>query len=141
MMKKIIIVFLLTVVLIPFSFSQEQNYPIEQHQLLAYNSTTTYEFLVYASDSFHELCDYFNDSALDAGLSVYCTFLGGASTVCTVYRIFSVACGANDVIRLTLKGDYDAALYKAAKTSTKLFKFEKRGSSFSLIETRASCPI
>lgn len=141
LMKKIVVILLMAIVVTPFTFSQETNYVVDQSQLLAYNSTTTYEFFIQASDSFHDLCDYFNNSALDAGLNVYCSFLGGASTICTVYKVFGVACGVNDVIRLTLKGDYDAALYKAAKTSTKLFKFEKSGSEFSLTETRAYCPI
>lgn len=142
-MKKIIITFLISVLLVPFSFSQEKDFPIDQSQLLAYNSSTTYEFLVDFSDELHELCDYFNGSAVDGVLKVYCTFLGGTTAVCLAYNIWSVTCGVNDVIRLTIKGEYNSALYKAATTAIaahKVFKVVKKGSSFSLMETREYCP-
>ena len=75
------------------------------------NSTTVYEMLVYTTDVVDDLCNYFNGSWLDTGLNIYCKF-GGDVYTCTAYKVVSVACGINGVVKLSLQGDYNEALKK-----------------------------
>ena len=93
------------------------------------NSTTVYEMLVYTTDVVDDLCNYFNGSWLDTGLNVYCKF-GGDVYTCTAYKVVSVACGINGVVKLSLQGDYNEALKKALNTSTKIFNVKKENGEF-----------
>ena len=93
------------------------------------NSTTVYEMLVYTTDVVDDLCNYFNGSWLDTGLNIYCKF-GGDVYTCTAYKVVSVACGINGVVKLSVQGDYNEALKKALNTSTKIFNVKKENGEF-----------
>ena len=104
---------------------------LEDSKLLAYNSTVTYEVLVYASDVVDDLCNYFQGSWLDYGLKIYCRF-GGDVVVCTTYKIVSVACGLNGVVRLMMEGDYNNAFKRILSTSSDIFSLIKENGNFVL---------
>lgn len=127
------------VVFTTVSFGQNQFYStvenslnVDHSQLLAYNSTTTYEMLVYASSTLDDLCGQFEDSWLNTGLKWYCR-LGGDVFTCTAYRIVSYTCMANDVVRLVLEGDYNSALKKALNTAASTFKVVKNSYGYTFM--------
>lgn len=92
-------------------------------------SSTAIELLVKASDAVDELCNYFNGSWADVGLTLYCSF-GGDVYTCTAYKVVKAACGINGAIRLTIEGDYEAALKKLLTSSTTVYTVVKIAGEF-----------
>lgn len=146
-MKKLLLMLFLTMMSVSFSLAQGRVNPIssadfeksyqssgenqETDVLIAYDSSTLYEVLVYASNTVDNLCNYFNDSWADVALTWYCK-LGGDVYTCTAYKLVTAACGMNGVVRLMIEGDYNAALKRALKTSAKVFNVKYEDGSFVL---------
>lgn len=133
-MKRILLLFVVCFFTLQSDiYAGNNNECIETSEIYTIHSSstglTTYEILVYATDIVDDLCNSFNGSALDAGLSIYCKFVPG-STTCLVYKAVSVACGINGTVRLVLKGEYNAALYKAVITASKTFTVTKENGRY-----------
>ncbi len=93
------------------------------------SSSTAIEILVKASETVEELCDYFNGSWADVGLTLYCSF-GGDVYTCTAHKVVKAVCGINGAIRLTIEGDYEAALKKLLTSSTTVYTVVKIAGKF-----------
>lgn len=85
---------------------------------------SAFDIVVWATDAVDELCNAFNGTWADTILTVYCSF-GGDPYVCTAYAVYRAACGINGAVRLTIKGDYNAALKSALTSSTKVYSVYK----------------
>ena len=99
------------------------------------SSASAIEILVKASDAVDELCNYFNGSWLDTGLTLYCNF-GGDVYTCTAYKVVRAACGINGAVRLAIEGDYETALKKLLTSSTTVYSIVKIAGEFHLTEEK-----
>lgn len=104
-------------------------------------SSTAMELLIEGSRDLEEFCNYFDNSWMDVGLTVYCAFSQtGVYGECIVYRAFKAMCGLNDVFILTLEGDISNAIKKGLKTGTQIYSIVKQTSTAFRI-TEAMCSI
>lgn len=142
-MKKIILLFLLAGCLASSSFgvtSTIQNqpyYPILTNQTIDEGDVVTFkvtvlsvtstsmELLVEANNAVYEFCEYFNNSWVDIGLSLYCTFGGSPYGECVIYKAMKAACGISGAIKLYLEGDISGAIKAGIKTGQTLYSISK----------------
>lgn len=90
-------------------------------------SSTSMELLVEASDALDEFCNYFDNSWVDVGLTVYCTFAGtGVYGECIIYKAVKAMCGINGVVRLSMQGDISGAIKRGIKTGTQIYSIVKQ---------------
>lgn len=87
------------------------------------------DILVKANAAADDLCNYFNGSWVDTGLTLYCTF-GGDLYTCTAYKVVQAACTINGAVRLSIQGDYNAAMKKALGGAAKVYTVSKVGQRF-----------
>lgn len=104
-------------------------------------SSTSMELLIEASDALDDFCNYFDNSWVDVGLTVYCTFAKtGVYGECIIYKAVKAMCGLNGVVRLTLEGDISGAIKKGIKTGTQIYSIAKQSrTAFAISE--AMCTI
>lgn len=92
------------------------------------SSASMMEVLVYANNAVDDLCNYFNGSWVDTGLSIYCSF-GGDVYTCTAYRVAKAACSINGAVKLYIEGDISGALRKTISAADAVFKLFKHSST------------
>lgn len=105
---------------------------VENNNLLASvesTSSTTFDILVSANQAVDDLCNYFNGSWVNTGLTLYCTF-GGDVVTCTAYKIVQATCTINGAVRLYIEGNAEAALKKLLIGSAKVYTVSKVGGKF-----------
>ena len=104
-------------------------------------SSTTMEVLVDWSNDLDAFCDYFNDSWLDAGLTLYCAFAGtGVYGECIIHRVIKATCGLNKVFLLTMQGDISSAIKQGLKTGAQIYSIAKQSDKVFTL-TEAMCKI
>lgn len=90
-------------------------------------TSTSMELLVEASDALDEFCNYFDNSWVDVGLSVYCSFAKtGVYGECIIYKAVKALCGINGVVRLSMEGDISNAIKLGLKTGTQVYSIVKQ---------------
>lgn len=104
-------------------------------------SSTSMELLMEASDALNDFCNYFDNSWVDVGLTVYCTFAKtGVYGECIIYKAVKAMCGINGVVRLTMQGDISGAIKKGIKTGTQIYSIVKQSrTAFAISE--AMCTV
>lgn len=115
-----------------FSFAQT-NEDYSSNDLIAYNppASSAIEILVEANNAVYDLCNYFNGSWLDTGLTLYCAF-NATSTTCLIYYATKATCEFSEVIKLYLEGDFNNATKRALTSGTKIYKLSKTNSGYKL---------
>lgn len=101
-------------------------------------SNSVVEFLVEANEVVNEVCNYFDNSWVDVGLSIYCT-LGGDIYTCTAYKITKMACSLSGAVKLYMEGDINNATKKILKTGAQVWVMSKAGSQVKLSPSNM-CP-
>lgn len=127
-MKKVVLLALaslLSVCAFAENFEKRSTEPTDQPKAVCEEAgASAFEVLVWASDAVDDLCNYFNGSWADTALTVYCSF-GGDVYTCTAYKVVRAACSVNGAVRLTIQGDYEAALKSLLTASTKVYSVYK----------------
>lgn len=103
-------------------------------------SSTTMELLVEASDALNDFCNYFDNSWVDVGLTVYCTFAKtGVYGECIIYKAVKAMCGLKGVVRLSMEGDISNAIKMGLKTGTQIYSIAKQSrTAFAISEAMCS---
>lgn len=103
---------------------------ISQTEMICADNDTLTVF-VQASNTVDELCSYFEDSWVDIGLSIYCNTPAGAATptTCTVFKVVKYICVSNDIIQLTIEGDFNGAAKQVVKQTGEEILYRLIGSS------------
>lgn len=139
-MKKLFLLFaFLGCLTYPLLANQPYNPPINENEIIGNTddgtikvtilsvSSTTMELLVEASDALDDFCNYFDNSWVDVGLTVYCTFAGtGVYGECIIYKAVKAMCGINGVVRLSMQGDISGAIKRGIKTGTQIYSIVKQ---------------
>ncbi|MBQ7856884.1 MAG: hypothetical protein IJ348_07230 [Alistipes sp.] len=134
-MKKILLVLLAVVTFSPVFANGSSNSPVNIEMEA---EASAVEILVRASDAVDDFCNYFGDSWVDVGLSLYCSF-GGDIYICTIYKAVNVVCTGNDAIRLYLEGDINNALKRTLQGSSAIYKMLKVGEKkFKIVEDNSN---
>lgn len=121
------------------AFSTPTETQIEkQNQSSEYSGASMMEMLVYANSAVDDMCNYFNGSWVDVGLTVYCS-LGGDIYTCTAYKIIQAACTVNGAVKLYIEGDIEGALKRAIQGTTKIYTISKISrTEFKITDTRSN---
>ena len=119
------------------AFSHTNETKIEEsNQISESSESSIMEILVYANSAVDDMCNYFNGSWADLGLTVYCS-LGGDIYTCTAYKVIQAACTVNGAVKLYIEGDIGGALKKAVQGATKIYTISKISrTEFKISETR-----
>lgn len=105
-------------------------------------SSTRMEMLVEFSDALNDFCNYFDDSWMDVGLSVYCAFTKtGVYGECIVYRAWKAMCAVNGAVRLYMEGDISMAIRKGLKAGAQIYSLTKTASTTFKLTESAMCEI
>lgn len=90
-------------------------------------TSSSMELLVEASDALNDFCNYFDNSWVDVGLTVYCSFAKtGVYGECVIYKAVKALCGINGVVRLSMEGDISSAIKLGLKTGTQVYSIVKQ---------------
>ena len=125
-MKKITMLFLLFAFSLQ-TFANTNDNNSNKEQQVSSNASFV-EILVEANRAVDDLCNYFEGSWADKGLSLYCSF-GGDAYTCTIYKVAKATCSLNGAVRLYLEGDINGSLKKALSGASDIYKISKIGRS------------
>lgn len=139
-MKKIIFTLMMILCTSSFSFAQTSTENYSSNDLLAYTppASSAIEILVEANDAVYDLCNYFNGSWADTGLTLYCVF-NKTSTVCLVYYAAKATCYFSEVFKLYIEGDFNNALKRTLTTAADVYKLTKTSNGY-ILSPSNMCP-
>lgn len=140
-MKKLLVLFLGLSLILP-SFANNHNKEIvveNKTSVLSNSSSSVVDLLVYANQAVDDLCNYFNGSWVDVGLTLYCTF-GGDVYTCTAYKVVQATCVGSEAVRLYIEGDIEGAIKKTLQGSAKIYSVSKIGGKFKISEKNNMTP-
>lgn len=139
---------LLVVAIFSFSTIYAADNSIHANDNVTKSTTITNEdndiikVLVEASDTVADVCAYFEDTWAYVGLSIYCNTPGAAATpvTCSTFKIINIVCVTNDIIQLTIEGDFNGAAKRIVKETGEQIIYRMIGSrsGYKLEPTRAN---
>ena len=89
----------------------EESFLVEINVVESSSGSSMMEIIVKANKAVDDMCNYFDNSWVDKGLSVYCKF-NKTSAACVAYNVTKAVCAINGAVKLYIEGDISSAIIR-----------------------------
>lgn len=102
----------------------EESFLVEINIVENTSGSSMMEIIVKANKAVDDMCNYFDNSWVDKGLSVYCKF-NKTSAVCVAHSVTKAVCAINGAVKLYIEGDISSSIIKAIDGVSKIYSVSK----------------